>query len=252
MSRGTKFVLFIVLLIIIAVVYLTIQGKDKFVAKYVHNSVLIASEDYEPISLGNVVVNLTNSDIYLSNSKDNKIHVRVYSQEGQEVLVKYTDYELLISEPKKYDCEGICLGNKTEIEIPDNYYPTIKLTLTSGDTKSLLTNNIVYYINVTSGDVNLGNTHSSIIKTTSGNINIDYVLDYIDIESTSGDVYIKEFDATADSNIRVTSGDVEIHNFEGAKVNSYSRSGDIRVQDDVSENTVTIRTTSGDIIVKKH
>lgn len=138
------------------------------------------------------------------------------------------------------------------ITMPNILATNVNLGCSSGD---VAINNINTQFNDTSGEI--------VIKTTSGNIDADQLIGAADIESSSGDIKIKELTGgtkiksnsgyidseiiLGDTQITTSSGDIGVQRIDGiANVNSSS--GNVKIY--AGSGVRNVRTNSGDILLE--
>lgn len=126
----------------------------------------------------------------------------------------------------------------------------IKANTTSGDIKLGASKNTV--VSSTSGDIDIESTNNTNLKTTSGDITVNIINGELDIESTSGKVKIDVLTINTNSKIKTISGDVRINSLTNGYVDANTISGDVSIKDNnrFADYTLTIKTTSGDIHIK--
>lgn len=188
-------------------------------------------------------------------------------------------YEIYI--PDSYQDEIIIKTTSGDIEIQaiEENYDKINLVSVSGDIKlkgKISTNSV--NLKTTSGDIEidaLNSTSTEInsvsgdidgrtiegketkIKTTSGDIEIGWINGEIEIISVSGDVELDYFSPDGNSNLKTTSGEIEVMLDKNASVKMHadSVSGDIRFPHSESilgngDHSISFKTVSGDIKVR--
>lgn len=192
-------------------------------------------------------------DIYLNDSSDDNIHVKLDLQFGakdQELLdqfkkevIKKSDYsfgkvlvEVKIPEEIRNDYKfkhNAATRGKITISIPFSFkLKDLDINVVSGNTtienENLITDSL--NLNIVSGNISIKNISSDEINLNfvSGNINIDKV-ESINCYSHG------------------VSGDVKIDNFKGEKLNIDTVSGDIKINKLSDIQNVFIKTISGDI-----
>lgn len=214
-------------------------------------SELIFEKSYELNNINLIDVNVKSSDIYIYESDDDNINIKVYGREKDKALVNEDENTLSIELNNKSNvCIGFCFGSrKIEIYVPTSYEGEFKIKATSADIKSDLKTYNDYNIVVTSGDIELNSAASLTGKATSGDLEINDINKYINFKATSGDIEIDNFIVNKNSSISVTSGDITIDKCKNAYIDASAKSGDIEIKnnDRHAEYELKINTTSGDI-----
>ena len=237
--------------------------------------------NYEKIN-----INTDAADVYVKQSEDEDIHVKVYSEKEKSRVID-NEIELNIEVEQK-KCVGICINNKVskvELYIPENYEKEIKIDNKYGDIEiasfeklnleikedagdiKIASANIVN-INNSYGDIEIGTIKEGTIKEAAGDIKIDKVNsidiknnfgdtkitevnEYIKIDADAGDVRINTLNITKDSFIEMNAGDVRIENTNDIYVDAETDVGSAKVNNNNrnAEITLKIENNVGDIKV---
>lgn len=251
MVKALKIIsLLLVCAVLVLFMYAFIKSDFKFSNM---TAKLVKEEEFELKEIEKISVSVKSSDIKIYESDDDKIKVKVYSDERDNITITEEEKELIISNKQKgIVCFGFCFGNRRiELYVPKTYEGAFDIKATSGDIISNIDTFNDYNIHVTSGDIQIDNVGAFTGKATSGDIEIERVNKYITFQTTSGDIDIDMVTLTKNSSIKVTSGDIEINKVTNAYVNASAKSGDINVvnNDRMAEFELTIKATSGDIDV---
>ena len=252
MLKAVKITLLsIIIIALVGVMVLVMTGSFDFTKK----SKLVFNKDYEIDEIKDIRIDVRSEDIDIEESDSDKITVKIYAVKDNLFDVKIDDDKTLIIKQNrnvKNVCIGICLGRKDiVVYLPKEYIGKIDIDATSADITSIVKNNLDYKINVTSGDIEINNANSLSGKATSGDVDINSINSYINFKTTSGDFEIGSIKLEKDSNISVTSGDVDIDNVENGYIETSVKSGDVKIKnnDRHAEYVLSIKTTSGDITV---
>ena len=203
--------------------------------------------------LNELSLQLYNADLVIKESTDERLLVEYYTNQEENGHIEFIDNVIQIDGEDINDlCVGICnIIRRMVIYIPETYTGGYDIISVSGDIKSEIDLHDVN-IETTSGDVFLINIDSANIGTTSGDIKLGKVDRNISIRTTSGDVHIDTLANRNDSNIRTVSGDVHIgKNENDCYVDAKTTSGDIKIKNNNRESNIVLNidTTSGDIYV---
>ena len=105
----------------------------------------------------------------------------------------------------------------------------------------------------TTGDIDADQVDFIKAKTTTGDFTIGYVMDTLDVETTTGDIRVENANILHNSKIKATTGDVTVNNLnDNVYASGDASTGDVRIKktDRKADVELTIKTTTGDIIVK--
>jgi len=106
-------------------------------------------------------------------------------------------------------------------------------------------------LTTTSGDVKVSSAEHLEVRTISGDVDVNNILGYVNISTTSGSVNIERLEVLKNSVIKSVSGDVEIERCNTVYVDAKTTSGDIDIYENsrLSDIVLNITTVSGDIEV---
>lgn len=280
MKNKKKYIFFIIILSILTLLLITFTAylliktpKITFNFDKKDISKIIYEESYNIENIDNIKINTISSDIKFKSSTDNKLKIIVYGNENNEFKISLENNILDINyDIKNNFCIGICYQEDfIVVHIPDTYNNKINISTTSGDiTEINLTNanldikttsgdtkiNNINKLDIisTSGDINIENVNTINAKTTSGDININNITNKLNIEANSGDIEINSLSLKANSNIKSTSGDVEIEKTNSIYIEAKTTSGEIKINNNnrKADYELIIKTTSGDIEVNNY
>lgn len=212
----------------------------------------IYTKEYEKEEVKYMDINNISADVFLYQSKDNRIKVEIYGREKD--LDKYevgvTEETLKIKQGKMNSfCIGFCsLDQRIILYLPDTYIKNMKIYSVSGDiiTKKELAANLD--LQTVSGDIEIESAKSVKAKTTSGDIEIGKVGDF-SLEAISGDISIRDLALTKKATIHTVSGDVDIEKTNDIYVTTKTVSGDVKIENNnrYADIELSVTTTSGDI-----
>ncbi len=223
-----------------------VKEKDLFVSS-VNGEVLEITDRRVSFCFGFCFLPSITYEIYIPDSYQNKISIKTTSgdiklsgEEDQYQNVK------LISVSGDIKLNGKVLTN------------TANFKTTSGDIEIDYLNSTSVEINSVSGDIDSKTIEGkeTKIKTTSGSIELGWIKGEVEVISVSGDVELDYFIPDGSSNMKTTSGDIEVMLDKNAsvKMNGDSISGDIRFpHSDIlgnGEHSISFNTVSGDIKVR--
>lgn len=111
--------------------------------------------------------------------------------------------------------------------------------------------NLELDITTNSGDTSIDTVSNLKVKTSSGDLDIHSILGGINITSYSGDVMIDSLSILKNSSISTSSGDVSISSASDCYIDAQTKSGDISIKnnDRFANTSLEIKTRSGDIEV---
>ena len=205
-------------------------------------------------------------DFKFIKSTDNNTNIKIYDNKKNNVSIKTENNTLKIISNNKNTC-FFCFTRKRKavISLPDKIYDLI-LQTKSGDIISDIDFNKVDLnstsgdikfngikdanIKVTSGDIIIKEVDNLKIKSISGDLLINKINKQLDIKTTSGDININYLTLTTNSNIEVTSGDVNILKASNdIYYNTNVLSGDVKINNNNrhANTELIIKTKSGDI-----
>lgn len=247
---------------------------------------LVIDDSYER-SFDNINISSDAAEVYVKNSLDDKVSVKVYS-ETKDSSSKIIDGKLEVKLVSK-KCVGICFNvkrSKVEVYVPSNYDKKITIKNNYGDVTVDYFKNAKIDVNEKAGDVslkganeiNVNNNYGdtkigrvsklnvnedcgdveikkvgyAVIKNAYGDIQIEKVLRYANVQSNCGDVEINDLNVTENSKIKNDFGDIRIGKTNEIYIDAKTDLGDLDINRNsrTSTNTLTIRNSCGDIEVE--
>ena len=211
-------ILIIVILALIGVIIWGIKSGNGFT--FFEKPVIIYDNTFEKIA--SINVDVTSYDVELKESNNDTIKVEISgSKKNQDKFhIEEENGNLTINENGSSVCIGFCLDGTITIYLPNQ--------------------DIAYHHKSSSGniysDIDLG---SVVINTTSGDITLKNINDGT-VSSTSGNINIRNANKL---NVSATSGDISLD--EPKNIIANTQSGNIKVRSITSKMDIT--TTSGDI-----
>lgn len=229
--------------------------------------------------IDNILVqyDMNNNDIYLREGDADVLTIREYNElelkEDEISTVTVTDGRIEVRGKRRNGIEfQIRLGRSgfrsvigyTEIILPASYKGQLSLMTASGDIKreAALVLEKDFEASTSSGDIMLTDVTAENIslKCSSGDIDADQLIGVTDIESTSGEITVRNFvggtklksssgdieseSITGNARLVTTSGEITVQHVDG-DVSAESSSGDIGIHK--GSGARTVMTTSGDI-----
>ena len=213
-------VLIIVILALIGVIIWGIKSGNGFT--FFEKPVIIYDNTFEKIA--SINVDVTSYDVELKESNNDTIKVEISgSKKNQDKFhVEEENGNLTINENGSSVCIGFCLDGAITI-----YLPKQDITYTHKSSSGSLNSDIDLGnvdINTTSGDITLKNINDGTISSTSGNINVANA-NKLNASATSGDISLDE---VRDIVITSKSGNVEVKSIT-LKMDITTTSGDIDI-----------------------
>ena len=268
MNNGLKVILIIFLTILVL-------GLSMFLYLFIKNGYsfdfltaeakLVETKEFD--SINNLKIESNTADVYLKKSETGKVKVELYSNDVKEKNIENTSESLNVK--LKDGCWLFCFFNRDKIVVylPENYDKNItidsstsdvhfeenyensdiNIKLSTGDVHAKNVNNAK--IKLSTGDVFIGSVNSIESDSSTGDINVDKVNNYMDIETSTGDIYIKEANLNKNSNLKASTGDIEIKKINNVYVEADTSTGDINIKNNNRKSDVElkIRTSTGDI-----
>lgn len=213
-------VLIIVILALIGVIIWGIKSGNGFT--FFEKPVIIYDNTFEKIA--SINVDVTSYDVELKESNNDTIKVEISgSKKNQDKFhVEEENGNLTINENGSSVCIGFCLDGAITIYLP-NQDIIYHHKSSSGNIYSDIDLGSVD-INTTSGDITLKNINDGTISSTSGNINVANA-NKLNASATSGDISLDE---VRDIVITSKSGNVEVKSIT-LKMDITTTSGDIDI-----------------------
>lgn len=246
-----KVVLLIVNIILLSGIFFMLV-KNNNITFISHRDKLIFEKKFEE-KIEKLSFNVKDFDIKFEYSNDENLLIQVYSSNDDKLTLIVDEDELkVVSEEKT--CIGFCFngGNKyMEIFLPNNLNYNVNI---KGISSNIMANVPFKQININtkSGNINLKEVDESMIKTTSGNIFVEKIIQSTVLKTVSGNITINDITLEKNSSMDTTSGNVLINRISSDLLLDISTvSGNKYINYDKNSNTVLkIKTVSGDIRIK--
>ena len=234
-------VLIIVILALIGVIIWGIKSGNGFT--FFEKPVIIYDNTFEKIA--SINVDVTSYDVELKESNNDTIKVEISgSKKNQDKFhVEKENGNLTINENGSSVCIGFCLDGAITIYLP-NQDIIYHHKSSSGNIYSDIDLGSVD-INTTSGDITLKNINDGTISSTSGNINVANA-NKLNASATSGDISL---DKVGDIVITSKSGNVEVKSIT-LKMDITTTSGDIDILSLSIEEDSKAEARSGNVDIK--
>lgn len=217
-------------------------------------SSIIYEKTYNIDSFEQMQIDTTSTDIIVKPSDSDEIKIVIYGKKGEDVNSTIEDDTLIVTKSTKNQfCFGFCFYNKDEIVLylPSQMESTLTIKTNSGDINIQNFENLSLIIKTSSGDIETGIVKDVELITKSGDVEVD-TSSKAKIQTSSGEVKIRNFQILESSSIETSSGDVYIHEITDSYIDAKTNSGDIQIKEGnrFSEVELHIKTSSGDITVK--
>lgn len=248
-----------------------------------NSETLVYSKEYEEIE--NLDIDFAIGDIYVEENSSNSIVIELYSdRENEKHSITEKDGTIYVVFNK--DVKKVSFMEKNDriiVKIPEDYAKKMNINMTTGDINGDDFENLELEVTLKTGDIEFGEAQSMKLDVQTGDIEVEKVLDFdgrlttgdIDISTVEnlkvkgttgdikinnvtrkinaslnvGDIKISKATISADSSIKLKTGDVKINTLKGAYIDASTNIGDTRVKnnDRLAENVITINTNIGDI-----
>ena len=234
-------ILIIVILALIGVIIWGIKSGNGFT--FFEKPVIIYDNTFEKIA--SINVDVTSYDVELKESNNDTIKVEISgSKKNQDKFhVEEENGNLTINENGSSVCIGFCLDGTITIYLP-NQDITYHHKSSSGNIYSDIDLRSVV-INTTSGDITLKNINDGTVSSTSGNINIKNA-NKLNVSATSGDISLDE---PKNLVANTQSGNIEVRSIT-SKMDITTTSGDINISSLSIKEDSKVEARSGNIDIK--
>ena len=234
-------ILIIVILALIGVIIWGIKSGNGFT--FFEKPVIIYDNTFEKIA--SINVDVTSYDVELKESNNDTIKVEISgSKKNQDKFhVEEENGNLTINENGSSVCIGFCLDGTITIYLP-NQDITYHHKSSSGNIYSDIDLRSVV-INTTSGDITLKNINDGTVSSTSGNINIKNA-NKLNVSATSGDISLDE---PKNLVANTQSGNIEVRSIT-SKMDITTTSGDINISSLSIKEDSKAEAKSGNIDIK--
>lgn len=241
---GIKICLGILIIVILALIGVIIWGiKSGNGFTFFEKPVIIYDNTFEKIA--SINVDVTSYDVELKESNNDTIKVEISGSEKNKdkFNVEEENGNLTISESGSSVCIGFCLDGTITIYLP-NQDITYHHKSSSGNIYSDIDLRSVV-INTTSGDVTLKNINDGTVSSTSGNINIRNA-NKLNVSATSGDISLDE---PKNLVANTQSGNIKARSIT-SKMDITTTSGDINISSLSIKEDSKVEARSGNINIK--
>lgn len=233
---------------------------------------IIYEKNYALSDIKELKINSRRSDIEIKNTKEEQIKVIIYGSTKEKATSYIKNNILNISKNiEKRICFGLCLHEEDKIVVylPKQIKSTLEIQNQSGDIIIEKLPNLELKINNTSGnieiekvnksnittisgDILLNETSIATLRSKSGEIEIKQISDFANIETTSGDIEVMNFNMLRNSSMKTTSGNITILSINDIAILSHTKSGDLRIKESNKEakSILKVYTTSGNITIR--
>ena len=234
-------ILIIVILALIGVIIWGIKSGNGFT--FFEKPVIIYDNTFEKIA--SINVDVTSYDVELKESNNDTIKVEISgSKKNQDKFhVEEENGNLTINENGSSVCIGFCLDGTITIYLP-NQDITYHHKSSSGNIYSDIDLRSVV-INTTSGDITLKNINDGTVSSTSGNINIRNA-NKLNVSATSGDISLDE---PKNLVANTQSGNIKVRSIT-SKMDITTTSGDINISSLSIKEDSKAEAKSGNIDIK--
>ena len=234
-------VLIIVILALIGVIIWGIKSGNGFT--FFEKPVIIYDNAFEKIA--SINVDVTSYDVELKESNNDTIKVEISgSKKNQDKFhVEEENGNLTINENGSSVCIGFCLDGTITIYLP-NQDIAYHHKSSSGNIYSDIDLRSVV-INTTSGDITLKNINDGTVSSTSGNINIKNA-NKLNVSATSGDISLDE---PKNLVANTQSGNIKARSIT-SKMDITTTSGDINISSLSIKEDSKVEAKSGNIDIK--
>ena len=233
--------LIIVILALIGVIIWGIKSGNGFT--FFEKPVIIYDNTFEKIA--SINVDVTSYDVELKESNNDTIKVEISgSKKNQDKFhVEEENGNLTINENGSSVCIGFCLDGTITIYLP-NQDITYHHKSSSGNIYSDIDLRSVV-INTTSGDITLKNINDGTVSSNSGNINIKNA-NKLNVSATSGDISLDELKNLV---ANTQSGNIKVRSIT-SKMDITTTSGDINISSLSIKEDSKAEAKSGNIDIK--
>ena len=234
-------VLIIVILALIGVIIWGIKSGNGFT--FFEKPVIIYDNTFEKIASINVDVNSYDVELKESNNDTIKVEISGSKKNQDKFHVEEENGNLTINENGSSVCIGFCLDGTITIYLP-NQDITYHHKSSSGNIYSDIDLRSVV-INTTSGDITLKNINDGTVSSTSGNINIRNA-NKLNVSATSGDISLDE---PKNLVANTQSGNIKVRSIT-SKMDITTTSGDINISSLSIKEDSKAEAKSGNIDIK--
>lgn len=231
---------------------------------------IIYQNQFNPTNVNEINIEAFSTDVKIEESYTDQIEVMIQGQKEKEATISLENNILKIQREKYNNfCIGFCFyESKIIVKIPQSFDKRLEIKSKSGDVEVGHFQNINMNITTISGDIEIQEgketdiesksgdiaitkANSVIARTTSGDIELKVIMDYVKLESTSGEIEIENLTLKKSTEIKTTSGDINIDKINEVYIETKTVSGDTNIKNSNRHALIELllTTTSGDIEV---
>lgn len=214
------------------------------------NTEKIFEKEYEPEELDKINVDVSSSNVLIEKADVDKIKVTAYGEKDEKINETINNHELSITKSKTkvfifamlYWCD-----EKIIIQVPNDCDEEFNIQTSSGDIEVGTVGEST--IKTSSGKILVGEARRLQAEASSGEIEINRINEYCNLTISSGSIDVETLNITENSSINAKSGNVEIKNKNDIYIETETNSGDVDVKNNnrMAESVLKITTTSGSI-----
>lgn len=220
------------------------------------SSNLVIDKEYDFEELNKVDVKIKSGSLKIVNteSEDDKVSLKFYADKDSYAYVDDEKDSLKI-EDRSDDCRFFCInwiGVKIELALPKDFAGDLNIDTSYGDVDIEKFELASLVIDSSAGDVKIGSVKDVKASLSAGNFELGDCLGEARIDSSMGNVKIRELHLTKDSQIDLSMGNVEIDNVGDVNVEADTSMGDQHIDggDRKSNITLKIDNSMGNITVR--
>ena len=252
MGRGFKIFLVIFLSIIavalsgILAILIIRSPKTGFVISLgeSYSQELVEEKTFE--ELKDLNINIREADVYVKKGSDNEINVKLYSDNPEEYKIKNEkEIEIILKDKKKtfnlfkksprvvvtvpssYENDIIVNGTVGDVKVEKFPYANLYVDKSVGDVKADSINKAD--IKITVGDIKITKVNEIKAKSSTGDIKLGTVNEYLNIDSTTGDIKIEKVNISKTSKINNNVGDIKIERTNAIYIDGKTNVGDVKI-----------------------
>lgn len=233
-----------------------IAGDKKWNESYSRRDAVF-EETYRENEIESFNIFVSSADVQFLESETSKIDVKIFSNKKYNLSVNVSGKALNINLTRKGHSFGFLnLKSKMQkdeivISVPKSFAGKIAVVSNLGDVSLDDMKDAVVDIQADLGNISLGKIKDAKIISHLGDVEIDEVLNWLDIDSSLGDVRIERVSLNKDSKIKSALGDVRIEKANGVYIEADVDLGDNRVKnnDKNAKTTLWIDSALGDVVV---
>lgn len=259
MKNKSLIIILIILLIILILFILSIMfygisnNYNGFISNGNKNYKIVYKNSFEN-NINKIIILTSASNINIEESKDLKIHVKIYGKSKDVKVNKNNELNINYESEIKETCKFLCFNTKSskiDLLLPKEYFGIVNINNKYGDLSVGNFNNLVLNSNLDAGDINIKSCKEAVINSKYGDIKINEVNRLTDINASYGDIKINNLNINKNSKIKTSYGDIEINNTNDIYIKAKTSFGDNKVENNNKNSNITlnINTNYGDIEV---